>query len=304
MTPKFLIPMLCLTLFLAGCTAGATPATASLPTHLAPAATTQAPPTPTTSPSPAPTRPSLPPLPLEPQRIEFQTEDGVTLVGYYYPAAINPAPMVVLMHWAGGDQTDWLYVGMVSWLQNRGAEIPAPPEEKYFDTPYAFPPLPGDLSFAVFTFDFRGYGESSGSGDQKLHILDARAAYAQAASLEGVDPTRVAGIGASIGADAVADACAESCIGALSLGPGGYLETAYMDAVKAMDDQAKPAWCVASEEMEGDVNTCNSAEGDHYYKQIYPKGGHAMTLFSAAASLQPPIDAVVLDYLRTVFALQ
>ena len=58
------------------------------------------------------------PLPADPIRVEFKTEDDVTLVGYYYPAAITPAPVVVLMHWMEGDQTDWIKVGMVSWLQN------------------------------------------------------------------------------------------------------------------------------------------------------------------------------------------
>jgi hypothetical protein len=305
MTTKSLFLILCLALFLAGCGNGAAATTAPPPppTDPAPASATVAPPTPTDIPPSATSKPSLPPLPPEAQLIEFQAEDGATLVGYYYPAAINPAPAVVLMHWAGGDQTDWLYVGMVSWLQNRGADVPAPDGEKYFDTPYPFPPLPANLSFGVFTFDFRGYGESGGSGGQDKHILDARAAYQTAAGLEGIDPARVVGIGASIGADGVADGCVENCIGALSLGPGDWLTMPYPEAVKIMDDMDKPAWCVATEEMEFDLKTCNSASGKHYQKIIYPSGGHAMALFRAEIGLNPPIETVILDFLKLVFAL-
>jgi hypothetical protein len=208
------------------------------------------------------------------------------------------------MHWAGGDQTDWLYVGMVAWLQNRGATIPTPPEPRYFDTPYPFPPLPQDVSFAVFTFDFRGYGASApDSGDQINLVEDARAAYITAAALPGVDPARVAGIGASIGADGAVDGCNESCIAALSLGPGSWLGVSYTEAVKAVDDLGKPTRCVAAEDDETGAQTCRAATGAHYQAQVYPGGGHAMRLFRVENNLQPPIEAVILDYMRLVFGL-
>lgn len=318
----FLFICLIITLLLAGCSPTATstaadlPATspvkiepspsvpASTPTDLPPVATdTLVPPTETPLPPTPTAEPTLPPLPPEAQRIEFQAEDGAALVGYYYPAAVNPAPVVVLKHWAGGNQTDWLYVGMVAWLQNRGAQIPAPSEPMYFDSPYPFPSLPEGLSFAVFTFDFRGYGESEGSGGQDTHILDARAAYTAAAALPGVDPARVAGIGASIGADGVVDGCNDACIAALSLGPGNWLEMSYSEAVKAVDDLGKPTWCVAAEDDETAVQTCNAAAGEHYQTQIYPSGGHAMRLFRVENNLQPAIETVILDYLRLVFGL-
>ena len=255
-----------------------------------------------TNPPPTVTPETITPLSPEPRRVEFQAQDGVTLVGYYYPAAVNPAPVVVLMHWAGGDQTDWLYVGMVSWLQNRGAEIPVPSGKKYFDTPYPFAPLPENLSFAVFTFDFRGYGESAGKQARNDHILDARAAYQTAARLEGVDPAMVVGIGASIGADAVVDGC-ETCAGALSLGPGSWLGMSYAPAVKIMDDEKRTVLCVAAEDDPPAVQACNSAEGQHYQKQVYPAGGHAMELFRVENNLQPPIEMFVIDFLKEVFGL-
>lgn len=298
MTTKSLFLILCLALFLAGCgnTTATTTAPPSLPTDLPPAPATDAPPVPTEIPPTAKAEPSLPPLPPEAQRIEFQTEDGVALVGYYYPAAVNPAPAVVLMHWGGGDQTDWLYVGMVSWLQNRGAPIPTPPAKLPFDTPYPFPTLPKNQSFAVFTFDFRGFGESSGKQFENFD-LDARAAYKTAAGLEGVDSARVVGIGGSIGANGVVEGC-ETCIGALSLSPASRAGI-YSQAVQAMDTASKPVWCVAAEDDESAVEACNAAGGEHYQKQIYPAGGHAMMLFRVENNLQPLIETVILDFLKT-----
>ena len=254
--------------------------------------------------------PAIPALPAEPQRIEFQTEDGVTLVGMYYPAAANPAPVVVLMHWAGGDKNDWVYVGMAAWLQNRGLEVPAAPGQMPFDTPYPFEPLPEDSSFGVFLFDFRSYGESviSGEGDFSEMaagwVLDAEAAYATARTLEGADPEKVAGIGASIGADAVADGCGELCAGALSLGPGNYLNVEYSETVTALDDLGTPVWCVAAEDDTPGLTTCNSAEGEHYYIQVYAEGGHAMTLFRESLNLDPLIEQVIVDFLGEAFGLE
>jgi dienelactone hydrolase len=279
------------------------PPTEALPTLL-PATATQPPPTET--PEPIPTAESyLPVLLPEPQRIEFQTEDDVNLVGYYYPAAVNPAPVVVLMHWAPGKQTDWLHVGMVSWLQNRAQEVPAAGGQP-FDTPYPFTALPADLSFAVFTFDFRGVGESGGQRlmppNWNQHILDARAAYQTAATLEGVDPDQVVGIGASFGGDAVLNGC-DDCLGALSLSPGGYLGEPYPEAVAKLDAQGKPAWCVTAQDSGGDARVCESVTGSHYYAQIYPQGGHAMTLLRADLNLDPPIDDLILEFLKEVLSL-
>jgi len=245
----------------------------------------------------SPAEPSIPPLPPDPQRVEFQAEDGTVLIGYYYPAAINPAPVIVLMHWGGGDQTDWLYVGMVSWLQNRGAPVPPPPASLQFDTPYQFSALPEDRSFAVFTFDFRGFGESKGNQFENF-VMDASAAYITAADLEGVDPARIVGIGGSVGANGAAGGCNENCIAALSFGPQDFGGFNYAETVTAMGLDNKPAWCVAAEDMEVDLETCNSASGDNYFKQIYPLGGHAMMIFNKRLKLEPPIDTVIINFLN------
>jgi len=42
-----------------------------------------------------------------PQEVKFAASDGQELKGYFYPACSSGAPVVVLMHWAGGDKSDW-----------------------------------------------------------------------------------------------------------------------------------------------------------------------------------------------------
>jgi len=42
------------------------------------------------------------PLSPEPQTVEFQAADGQVLHGFYYPPALKPASLVVLMHWLPG----------------------------------------------------------------------------------------------------------------------------------------------------------------------------------------------------------
>jgi hypothetical protein len=333
---RIIITLFCMALGLVSCTsakpaatvkavlptriASATPPPAPFPTQtsvpailpptataILPSATTE-PSMATTVSSSATTEPGLTPLPAEPQRIEFASEDGAMLVGMYYPAAVNPSPMVVLMHWARGDKNDWIYVGMAAWLQNRGLEIPPAPGTMLFDTPFPFTPLPADLSFSVFLFDFRSFGESAPSNLPfsqlgPLWEADARAAYAKARTLPGVDSDHVVGIGASIGADAVVDACGEGCLGALSLGPGSYLNVPYQEAVSKVDEAGKPVWCVGAEDDAAAAQACRSASGEHYQSQVYAAGGHAMSLFRAENDLQPALDSLIGEFLKLVFDL-
>ena len=229
--------------------------------------------------------------------MEFISEDGTTLVGYYYPAAVANAPAIVLMHWARGKQTDWLKNGMVDWLQNRGAQhgMNAPSRQSVI-----YPIMPEGVSFAVFTFDFRSYGESSGTFEPQGLVQDAKAAYEFVKTLEGVDPTRVAGIGSSIGSDGVVDGCGEGCLGALSLSPGSYLNVPYTDAVKVLDDAEKPVTCVASEGDTTSATTCEAASGKYYEKIIYAGNAHGDMYYQ-----NPPegFGEMLYDWLVRVFEI-
>lgn len=250
--------------------------------------------------SPQPTSedsvPEVQALPPDPIRVEFTTEDDVPLVGYFYPAAQVPAPVIVLMHWAEGDQTDWTRAGVVSWLQNRGVSPVSTDKKLMFDTPYPFKPLPTGDSYAVFTFDFRGFGESGFSGEWKKHILDAKAAYKTAASQPGVNPNKVFGIGASIGADAVVDGC-EQCAGAISLSPGDYLDTPYRDASEEVTSRGIPVMCVAAENDLTAFYKCKDLEFPGFSKHIYSTGGHAMKLFRESEEIEPGIDLLIAEFL-------
>jgi dienelactone hydrolase len=259
-----------------------------------------APPTHTPTPTEAlsaPTPIGLPPLPPDPQRIEFQAEDGQALVGTYYPAAVNPAPVVVLMHWAPGDQDDW--PAIAAWLQNRGLEV-APGGSTWLD-PTWFPPMLEGQSFAVFAFTFRGCEGGCSAFKPEGWLLDAKAAVKTASELEGVDPQRMAAIGASIGADGAVDACGEGCLGGLSLSPGSYLKVDYAEAVAAADGAGKIVWCLAGEEDAESATACRSASGDHYRMVLYVGGDHGMMLIKPGAD--PETLELILDFLKLTFGL-
>lgn len=269
-----------------------------------PASPTSAPPTET-----PPAAASEPRLPADPQRVEFEAEDGQKLVGYYYPASVEPAPVMVMMHWADGTHCDWVAASLVQWLQNRGLSEklggnPACASAAVrFTLPLSeYPALPAGTSYAVFAFDYRGYGESGGgtiNWDPDGWRKDAIAAVQKARTLDGVDPDRVATIGASIGADGAIDGCGAGCLGALSLSPGNYLGVSYDSAVAALGVENKPAWCVASKGDTEAFPTCESASGDNYQKFIYDKNAHGMSYFDDG--FDPKITQVIFDFLQVVF---
>ena len=141
-------------------------------------------------------------LPPEPQIIEFNSADGYPLTGRYFPAAVNPAPLVVLMHWALGDQEDWAEIAY--WLQNRGLSGKSPKDAPWLD-PSWFPPLGINKTYAVFTFTFRNCEGGCKGFPRELWLQDATAAMRTAYGLEGIDKNLITAIGASIGADGAAD---------------------------------------------------------------------------------------------------
>lgn len=239
-------------------------------------------------------------LPPDPQEVEFQASDGFTLAGTYYPAATVPAPTVVLMHWAPGDQRDMVEIAY--WLQNRGLGGVSDPSKTWLD-PAWFSEMPEDWSFNVFTFTFRGCEGGCKEFEREAWLLDALAAMDKVRGMPGADPLRVAAIGASVGADGAIDACDEDCLGALSVSPGGYLLKRYADEAERLGQAQppKPAWCVAAEDDAPSAEACGSASGDHVRVVMYPGGRHGMELFSA--EMVPDTTVVVQEFLEAVFGL-
>lgn len=238
---------------------------------------------------PATSQPTTEPQPtlevssLEPQRVEFQADDGTQLVGTYWPPVQTPAPGVILMHMMGKDKDSWQPLPALlqgAGIAHEGSQQP---------------------SYAVFAFDFRGHGESGGSASDRPAMLDdARAAFATFQALPGVDPGRIALIGASIGADAAVDVCIEGCVGAISLSPGGYLGIAYNDALLALGD--KPVLCVASEGDIQPAQTCKHGEQaglSDYRIQLYTGSLHGTDMFLIAE--QPPmLTDLIFEWLRHI----
>ena len=225
------------------------------------------------------------------------------------PEPASPSPLVVLMHWAPGDQEDWNEIAF--WLQNRGLSGNSPNigEAPWLD-PSWFPPMPEGQSFAVFTFTFRGCKGGCSTIDESGWLIDAQSAMYHASRLEGVDPSRIVAIGASIGADGAPDGCfwlnqetVKSCLGALSLSPGSYLTVPYADAVQALGEESppKPVDCFFDPNDSKAAQTCQSADGDHYQTFEWIDGTHGMALLRP--DLEPNPMALILDFLVRAFGL-
>jgi hypothetical protein len=299
-----------LVVLLAAVVVGCQGATTTAPsiTAIPPTDTPAAVPTAASKPSPTVAESSVP----VPQDITFQASDGQELKGRFYPATVQPAPVVVLMHWVNGDMTDWFEIA--PWLQNRGLKNPYPdctgaqmPSKDAWWDPTWFPQVPPEESYAVFIFTFRDHKpcEGANSFNEAAWLLDAQAAISKAAELDGVDPTKIVTIGSSIGADGAADACywlnekkPDSCLGALSLSPGGFLGIPYVQAVTKLGKEQHPkaAWCLADAR---EIGVCKSAESakNPGFRAIEIANGHHGN-FLLVKEAEPSAMQTILDFLH------
>lgn len=243
--------------------------------------------------------PDFEPQPSDPQAVEIPTPDGRLLEGYFFPASVPNAPLVVLMHWAGGNYLDW--TAIAPWLQNRGVVLDWPPAD--VDGPWLdaswFPMMPPEVSFAVLVFNYGDFGNSPYGDTRESWVDDSLAAMVFGSSLEGVDPHRIITLGASIGADGAVDGCYlfndageyGTCIGALSLSPGNYLTDTYTypEAAEYIDLAGFPVWCWAAE---GDGNSpalCRALTGQMARTFLFSGGDHGMRLLTPDQALLEPI---------------
>lgn len=249
---------------------------------------------PSPSPTAAPPTPtSVVVLPSEPIAVDFQAADGQALSGLYYPGSVNPAPVIVLMHWARGDQTEWDPIAR--WLQGRGGLAIAPDYNKSWKSSDWYPERDPNLPLGVFTFDFR---ECRGSCQAYLPaewLLDARAAVLTAAGLEGADPDRIITAGASIGADGAVDACAwldqtgqGNCRGSFAISPASLLTVAFNEsAAQILDaDPAYPVYCLYGLRDDASVETCQGTPGVEAVDYGYVED-HGFELLRAGRSPDP-----------------
>lgn len=135
-----------------------------------------------------PTRePTPPPLAFAgAERVEFPSNDGLTLVGWFIPATNGPsgaaAATVIHVHGNAGNINDHLYFS-------------------------EFLPAAG---FNLFIFDYRGYGESEGKARRRADLIaDAGAALDAVLARDDVDPVRIGVFGHSLGGAIALNVAAE-----------------------------------------------------------------------------------------------
>jgi len=263
-----------LLMILASCKSGAGEVTTGDPTKRPP--TTIAPPEPTLLPSLTPTSaptftPTVTPVVILdpiPIQIDFKTGDGVWLTGTYYPADVNPAPLIVLLHWARGDQSEWDEIA--AWLQGRGVLEPAPDYNRSWKSSVWFPKKTLENSIGVFTFDFR---ECEGGCKAYLPmewLMDVEAALDTAANLQGVDQDQIITAGASIGADGAIYGCSwlnkqerGTCLGSFLLSPGSTLTIPFDSLAGELLNQEPPVpvYCLIGLRDDASVQTCSDIAG-------------------------------------------
>ena len=243
------------------------------------------------------------PLPSDPITQTFTASDGTELQGTFYPAATTDAPLLVLMHWAAGDQSDWQAIA--PWLQNRGLQADTGNGgDPWLDSSW-FPVLLEDITFNVFTFTFRGCEGGCKEFNREGWKLDVEAAMLHILGIENVDLSKVLTIGVSIGADGAAYGChfynseLGGCLGAFSLSPGGYLTVSYADEVDLLENELlpRPAWCLYSAGDNESASACQEANGQFYVATEYEGTSHGMSL------IRPDVDPNPLDELLRFFEL-
>ncbi len=222
--------------------------------------------------TPAPTfTPTFTPIVIlepEPVEVNFTTDDGVELEGLYYPADENPAPLIILIHWARGDMTEWEQIAL--WLQNRGQLVRSPDYNESWKSSDWFPSYKSEDPLGVLVFTMRdcqgGCQSYSPSGWQ----LDIEAVMLEAVQLQGVDKDRIITAGASIGGDGAIFGCSwlnqsglGSCEGSFALSPASLLTLPYNDLADQLTgaDPPLPVYCLFGLRDDASVETCSDLSG-------------------------------------------
>lgn len=139
--------------------------------------------------------------------------------------------------------------------------------------------LAKDGAFTVLTFDFRGYGESTGEKEFDKIDLDVEAAYRYMTEERGID--KVFLVGASMGGTAsLIVAAEEEVAGVVAISAPADFQ--YLDALEPSTEITAPKLFISSE---GDVPAIRSQEQfmevapDPKEQVIYPGEEHGTALF-------------------------
>ena len=232
--------------------------------------------------------PAATPFPAAPLDLTFNTDDGVELIGKYWPPASEDAPVIVLMHQYNMDHiSQW--VALAPWLQNRENVYSVRTGGEPWSDPSWFVPWIEGIDHAVFAFTFRnciGGCDNDSVESKDEWIVDGVSAIKAAGSFLSVDAQKIIVVGTSIGADAAVDACARllddtsvKCIGVIAISPNSYLDVDYTETVQTLTEAGVQVRCVASEDDDTTADTCRSYEGENYEAIIVSGSSHGINLF-------------------------
>lgn len=205
----------------------------------------------------------------EAERVILEAEDGLSIVGTFYPGAgDSPRPAVILLHMNGRDRTDWAQ--FASLLTEQG--------------------------YSAMAVDLRGHGETGGEKEWDKAAGDLELVWKYLAGRQDIDGTRIAATGASIGANmALVLAAAEPTIKTLVLlSPGeNYLGVTTSDRIVEYGDRSM--LLVASQEdtvaADSSENLINLAQGNAELI-MYDGAGHGTDMFDA----EPELVGELLDW--------
>jgi fermentation-respiration switch protein FrsA (DUF1100 family) len=121
--------------------------------------------------------------------VRFTAEDGVELHGWFVPGASGDRPAAILCHGNAGN---------ISHRLDKLAML-------------------HDIGLAVLLFDYRGYGQSSGSPTEQGTYRDAHAAWNYLTQRRGLEPKDIVLLGESLGGPIAAELAADKDPAALIL---------------------------------------------------------------------------------------
>jgi pimeloyl-ACP methyl ester carboxylesterase len=200
------------------------------------------------------------------QSVTFTTNDGVTLAGHVFGSGTRG---VVLAHMYPADQTSWYAVA--ADLAARG--------------------------YLVLTFDFRGYGTSTGTKQIDLIDRDVDAAYHEMLTL---GAERVVLVGASMGGTASLIVAAQQPVAGVATF-SAPLEFQGLSAVSSVPKVTAPMLFVGAQGDPGGPaaqELGRLATGTKQVK-VFPGVDHGTALFSGASG--PDVEALLLAFLAQTF---
>jgi dienelactone hydrolase len=224
---------------------------------------------------------------LQKSKAEFKTDDGVTIMGDYYPPTGRAiSPVAILLHMYKHDRTTW--APLVKPLHEAG--------------------------FAVLAIDMRGHGESTEPASMNLAERvtqrdpklfndmhkDALAAIQWVRAQPNVDQKMLVLIGASVGCSVAIDTMVrEPSVDAIvCLTPGAnYLGVDSIEHI--LKTGSRPILLLATED-EREATDVLSKSADNATGEIVSPGRiHGTNMFGEVAGIEAKITAFVRDAVRT-----